>query len=98
MSSVCVCVFSDGEGMYRQLLDRYGIRVVVIGRKDLLPADIRASVERVEAMTVHNTQGCLNVAFPYSSQEEMASAMYTSAMEAVCGHGGRQVGLGKRGV
>ncbi|KNZ49915.1 di-trans,poly-cis-decaprenylcistransferase [Puccinia sorghi] len=39
-----------------QLLDRYGIRVVVIGRKDLLPTDIRQSVEKVEAMTKQNTK------------------------------------------
>ncbi|OAV95287.1 hypothetical protein PTTG_03657 [Puccinia triticina 1-1 BBBD Race 1] len=69
-----------------QLLDRYGIRVVVIGRKDLLPADIKASVERVEEMTANNKNGCLNVAFPYSSQEEMASAIYTTAQDAIAQH------------
>lgn len=39
---------------HRQLLDRYGIRVVVLGRKDLLPPDMQASVAKVESMTAYN--------------------------------------------
>ncbi|KAA1110514.1 cis-prenyltransferase [Puccinia graminis f. sp. tritici] len=66
-----------------QLLDRYGIRVVVIGRKDLLPPDIKESVCKVEEMTINNKRGCLNVAFPYSSQEEMASAIYKTAQDSI---------------
>ncbi|EGG05767.1 uncharacterized protein MELLADRAFT_87649 [Melampsora larici-populina 98AG31] len=66
-----------------QLLDRYGIRVVVIGRKDLLPADIQNSVAKVESMTAHNTRGCLNVAFPYSSQEEMATALCRTVQDSI---------------
>ncbi|MBW0521297.1 hypothetical protein O181_061012 [Austropuccinia psidii MF-1] len=58
-----------------QLLDQYGIRVVVLGRKDLLPPDVQAAVSKVEAMTAQNKCGCLNVAFPYSSQEEMATSI-----------------------
>lgn len=65
-----------------QLLDQYGIRVVVIGRKDLLPMDIQASVAKVESMTAHNKRGCLNVAFPYSSQEEMATVICHSVQES----------------
>ncbi|KAG0148297.1 hypothetical protein CROQUDRAFT_654994 [Cronartium quercuum f. sp. fusiforme G11] len=66
-----------------QLLDRYGVRVVVIGRKDLLPIDIQNMVVKVEAMTAHNTRGCLNVAFPYSSQEEIATAMCRNMQDSL---------------
>ncbi|PLW34933.1 hypothetical protein PCANC_19084 [Puccinia coronata f. sp. avenae] len=66
-----------------QLLDRYGIRVVVIGRKDLLPPDIKESVMKVEEMTANNKKGCLNVAFPYSSQEEIATAICRTAMDTI---------------
>ncbi|CAH7666688.1 putative undecaprenyl diphosphate synthase-domain-containing protein [Phakopsora pachyrhizi] len=66
-----------------QLLDQYGIRVVVIGRKDLLPPDVQASVNKVETMTAQNKRGCLNVAFPYSSQEEMATSMYQALKESM---------------
>ncbi|KAH9460376.1 hypothetical protein MJO28_003958 [Puccinia striiformis f. sp. tritici] len=66
-----------------QLLDKHGIRVVVIGRKDLLPPDIKESVCKVEEMTANNKRGCLNVAFPYSSQEEMANAMYKTVQDSI---------------
>lgn len=71
--------------MRKRLLDRYGIRVVVIGRKDLLPPDVQDSVFKVEEMTANNRRGCLNVAFPYSAQEEMATAIYKTVQDSITG-------------
>jgi len=36
------------------LLDEYGVRLNVIGRKELLPATVQNAVEKAENMTRHN--------------------------------------------
>ena len=44
-------------------LEREGVRVRVLGRRDGLPADIADIVERAEATTAHNDKFLLQVAF-----------------------------------
>ena len=39
---------------YSDLLDEYGVRLNVIGRKELLPATVQNAVEKAENMTRHN--------------------------------------------
>ncbi|ROT42477.1 dehydrodolichyl diphosphate synthase [Sodiomyces alkalinus F11] len=57
------------------LLDRYGAAVRVIGQRDLLPQDVLEVVDRAVNMTTGNKKAILNICFPYTSREEMATAI-----------------------
>ncbi|GAA5886670.1 hypothetical protein JCM16303_001405 [Sporobolomyces ruberrimus] len=57
------------------LLQQYGVQIRVLGRRDLLPPDVQESCLKAEAMTAHNTKGILNLCCPYTSQEEIATAV-----------------------
>ncbi|GAA5966719.1 hypothetical protein JCM8115_002787 [Rhodotorula mucilaginosa] len=57
------------------LLQQHGVQIRVIGRRDLLPPDVQASCAEAEALTAQNTRGILNLCCPYTSQEEMATAI-----------------------
>ncbi|KAL2759861.1 hypothetical protein ACRALDRAFT_1074025 [Sodiomyces alcalophilus JCM 7366] len=57
------------------LLDRYGAAVRVMGQRDLLPQDVLEVVHRAEKMTEGNKKAVLNICFPYTSREEMATAI-----------------------
>ncbi|POY72035.1 putative Ditrans,polycis-undecaprenyl-diphosphate synthase ((2E,6E)-farnesyl-diphosphate specific) [Rhodotorula taiwanensis] len=57
------------------LLQQHGVQIRVIGRRDLLPPDVQASCSEAEALTAQNTRGILNLCCPYTSQEEMATAI-----------------------
>lgn len=37
------------------LLDRYGVKLNVVGRKDLLPPHVRAAADKAESITRNNT-------------------------------------------
>lgn len=55
-------------------LDREGVRVRIIGRRDNLGEDVREIVERAETKTAANTRFNLTVAFNYGSRDEIARA------------------------
>ncbi|GAA5991326.1 hypothetical protein JCM10908_003260 [Rhodotorula pacifica] len=57
------------------LLQQHGVQIRVIGRRDLLPPDVQASCAQAEALTAQNTRGILNLCCPYTSQEEIATAI-----------------------
>ncbi|BGP44273.1 cis-prenyltransferase [Rhodotorula kratochvilovae] len=57
------------------LLQQYGIQIRVLGRRELLPLDVQDSYTQAEAMTANNTKGILNLCCPYTSQEEIATAV-----------------------
>jgi len=60
------------------ILHHYGVRINVVGRKDLLPAQLQEAIHHVESMTERNTRGTLNVCCPYTSRDEIASAVQTT--------------------
>ncbi|KAL2024057.1 hypothetical protein VTK56DRAFT_9837 [Thermocarpiscus australiensis] len=64
-----------------ELLERYGASVRVLGRLDLIPPDVLEVVERAVAATKHNTDCVLNICFPYTSREEMTTAIRTTVQE-----------------
>jgi len=64
-------------GQKGELLQRYGVRVYIIGHRELLRPDVQEACERLEQMTAHNTAGSLNVCFPYASTDEIAHATRT---------------------
>ncbi|KAI5480822.1 cis-prenyltransferase, dehydrodolichyl diphosphate synthase [Pseudohyphozyma bogoriensis] len=57
------------------LLDKHGVQIRILGRRDLLPPDVQESCARAEALTANNKKGILNFCCPYTSQEEMATAI-----------------------
>ncbi|GAA6008001.1 hypothetical protein JCM10207_006993 [Rhodosporidiobolus poonsookiae] len=67
------------------LLQQYGVRIRVLGRRDLLPPDVQASCAEAEALTALNTKGILNLCCPYASQEEIATAIKRTVDACVAG-------------
>jgi len=62
------------------VLDRHGVRLNIIGRRELLPKDVQEVALRVENMTRHHTNAILNICMPYTSRDEMATAVEVAAM------------------
>ncbi|KAI0780720.1 Di-trans-poly-cis-decaprenylcistransferase [Trametes elegans] len=57
------------------ILDQYGIRLVVVGHKDMLPERVLAAAEKAENLTRMNNRAVLNLCMPYTSRDEMTSAV-----------------------
>ncbi|CAE6449861.1 unnamed protein product [Rhizoctonia solani] len=57
------------------LLDKYQVRLNVLGKTDLLPPDVLEVVHRAEAMTAKHNGAILNICMPYTSREEITSAV-----------------------
>ncbi|KAH9440728.1 hypothetical protein MJO28_003651 [Puccinia striiformis f. sp. tritici] len=66
-----------------ELFERFGIRVRMVGRVNLLPPDVQVLVARVQALTAKNDRGVINIAFSYSAQEEIASAITATVQETM---------------
>lgn len=56
-------------------LNRRGICVRMIGNWTLLPADLQKAMAEAMLLTRHNTKAYLNVAFAYTSRDEMTESM-----------------------
>lgn len=63
------------------LLDRYGASVRVLGQRSLLKADVLEAIDRAVQMTSHNTRAVLNVCFPYTSHDEISTAIRNTVVE-----------------
>ena len=50
---------------------KYGIRIQMIGDRDMLPDDLRGAVEQAEAATAHYDNFYLNMALAYGGRNEM---------------------------
>lgn len=57
------------------LLDRYGARVRVLGRLDLLKPDVLMAVNKAAELTSQNGDRVLNICFPYTSRDEITTAI-----------------------
>ncbi|QXO95100.1 di-trans,poly-cis-decaprenylcistransferase [Methanospirillum purgamenti] len=53
---------------------KYGIRIQMIGDRDMLPEDLRGAVEQAEAATAHYDNFYLNMALAYGGRNEMLRA------------------------
>ncbi|KAI0332130.1 Di-trans-poly-cis-decaprenylcistransferase [Cubamyces sp. BRFM 1775] len=60
------------------LLDQYGIRLVVVGHKDMLPERVLAAAEKAENMTKHNDKAIFNLCMPYTSRDEITTAVHSA--------------------
>jgi undecaprenyl diphosphate synthase len=66
-------------------LNQAGVRVRIIGNREDLASDLRALVERAEAMTLDNMGLTLVVAFNYGSRDEIVRVARRLAGEAAAG-------------
>ncbi|KAJ9613875.1 cis-prenyltransferase [Cladophialophora chaetospira] len=58
------------------LLDRYDARIRILGQRELIKPDVLEAVNKAVEMTSHNKGKCvLNVCFPYTSREEITTAV-----------------------
>ncbi|KAL4921736.1 putative undecaprenyl diphosphate synthase-domain-containing protein [Aspergillus aurantiobrunneus] len=64
-----------------EILDRYGAKVRVLGRLDLLRPDVLAAVERTVDLTKNNGDRVLNICFPYTSRDEITGAIRDTVSE-----------------
>lgn len=60
------------------LMDRYGARIRVLGQRDLVKPDVLAAIDKAVAMTSRNGSAVLNICFPYTSRDEMTTAIRTT--------------------
>ena len=64
-----------------ELLDRYGARIRILGQRELIKPDVLEAVDRAVEMTSRNGNCVLNVCFPYTSREEITSAIRDTVEE-----------------
>ncbi|KAH8594801.1 Decaprenyl diphosphate synthase-like protein [Bisporella sp. PMI_857] len=57
------------------LLDRYGASVRVLGQRDLVKEDVLVAIDRAVDMTKNNGDAVLNICFPYTSRDEIVTAI-----------------------
>lgn len=58
-----------------ELLAEYGVRLNVIGKRSLLPQDVQDAVAKAERLTESHDRAILNVCMPYTSRDEITSAI-----------------------
>ncbi|CAG8955812.1 hypothetical protein HYFRA_00011681 [Hymenoscyphus fraxineus] len=61
-----------------QLLERYGACIRVLGQRDLVKPDVLKAVDRAVELTKNNGDCFLNICFPYTSREEITTAIKTT--------------------
>lgn len=57
------------------LMDRYGASIRILGQRDLIKPDVLEAIDKAVKLTSGNGNHILNVCFPYTSREEMTSAI-----------------------
>ncbi|KAL8734654.1 MAG: hypothetical protein Q9166_001310 [cf. Caloplaca sp. 2 TL-2023] len=63
------------------LLDRYGVSIRVLGQRELIKPDLLADIERATKMTSRNGDAILNVCFPYTSHDEITTAIRSTVTD-----------------
>lgn len=63
------------------LLERYNASVRVLGQRSLLKPDVLEAIDHAVELTKHNGDAILNVCFPYTSQDEMTTAIRDTVEE-----------------
>lgn len=64
-----------------ELLDRYGASIRILGQRSLMKPDVLEAMDRACSMTEHNDKTVLNVCFPYTSRDEITTAMRRTVQE-----------------
>jgi ditrans,polycis-polyprenyl diphosphate synthase len=63
------------------LLDRYGASIRILGQRELVKSDVLEAVDKAVRLTAHNNKAVLNVCFPYTSREEITTAIRSTVEE-----------------
>lgn len=63
------------------LLDRYGASVRILGQLDMLKPDVLEAINKAVDMTKGNGEAILNVCFPYTSRDEITTAIRETVKE-----------------
>lgn len=63
------------------LLDRYGASVRVLGQRELVKPDVIEAIDRAVNMTRNNRKAILNVCFPYTSHDEITTAIRDTVVD-----------------
>lgn len=63
------------------LLDRYGARIRVLGQRSLVKEDVLNAVDKATEMTKTNGEAILNICFPYTSQDEITTAIRDTVID-----------------
>ncbi|KAJ9632283.1 cis-prenyltransferase [Taxawa tesnikishii (nom. ined.)] len=64
-----------------ELLERYGARIQVLGQKELVRSDVLEAIDRAVDMTKDHKHAVLNVCFPYTSRNEITTAIRETVRE-----------------
>ncbi|KAG6872399.1 hypothetical protein C0995_009989 [Termitomyces sp. Mi166 len=73
------------------LLDKYGVRLNVVGNVALLPESVQRAVRRAERMTRHNNVAIFNLHMPYSSRYEITLAVQSCVRNSIASNDDRFV-------
>ncbi|KAJ3016030.1 hypothetical protein HKX48_004248 [Thoreauomyces humboldtii] len=73
--------FADNRQAPSRLVEKYSIRVKVLGDRSLLPPHVQNAARQAEASTKHHTRAVLNICCPYTSRHEMATAVASAVRE-----------------
>jgi ditrans,polycis-polyprenyl diphosphate synthase len=61
-----------------ELLDRYGASIRILGQRELVKPDVLEAIDRAVELTSRNGDAVLNVCFPYTSRDEITTAIRTT--------------------
>ncbi|KAK6541282.1 cis-prenyltransferase [Orbilia ellipsospora] len=65
------------------LLDRYGAKIRILGHRSLVNQEVLEAIDRAMELTKHNNKAILNVCFPYTSRDEITSAIQSIVALAI---------------
>lgn len=60
------------------IADRYGAKIRILGQRELIRQDLLEIMDRAVEMTAKNNKAVLNICFPYTSREEITTAIRTT--------------------
>lgn len=63
------------------LMDQYGASIRILGQKELVKPDVLQAIDKAVEMTSRNGNAVLNVCFPYTSRDEMTTAIRSTVEE-----------------
>ncbi|KAF2178321.1 dehydrodolichyl diphosphate synthase [Zopfia rhizophila CBS 207.26] len=63
------------------LLDRYGASIRILGQRDLVKPDVLEAIDKAVALTAGNKKAILNVCFPYTSRDEITTAVKKTVLQ-----------------
>jgi len=65
----------DQLSQHGELLQRYGASIRILGQRDLVKPDVLEAIDKAMELTKGNGDAILNVCFPYTSRDEITTAV-----------------------